>query len=162
MRLGSFVLLCAGALLIGGSIADPSLRAIGIVAAALGGLGLAADAGLRRWLARAGLRSSNVNALRGALRSGEQRAQLALDAIRKGLPGTATVLGVGDSLGTFNGRAELDLELEIHIDGRAPYKVKQRHLVPAVHVSRLRAGEVLRVRVDPQVQDRLLIDWAVA
>ena len=116
---------------------------------------------LQRALARTGLRAQHMNALRGALRHGNDRAAAALATLREaGLRGEAVVLAMEETGGSFNKRAEVDLELEIRVQGREPYRVKQRHLVPGTRLSRLRVGEALPVTVDPAIAERLLIDWA--
>jgi len=121
----------------------------------------AAERALRQALARSGVRTQHVNALRGALQHGTDRAAAALNALREaGLKGVAVVLTVAETGGSFNRRAEVDLELEIRVDGREPYRVKQRHLVPTPRLEKLRVGQSLQVTVDPTMTERLLIDWS--
>lgn len=152
-----------GAALGAGGTAAHAARILGAVALGGGLLVLLGDAGLRLVLRRTGLRAQHLSALRGALQRGTDQALAAVERLRAaGLDGSATIVGVTDTGSSFNKRAEVDLELEIRIDGREPYRVRQRHLVPQKSTERLRVGATLKVKVDPEIAERLLIDWQTA
>jgi hypothetical protein len=78
----------------------------------------------------------------------------------EGLPGIATVLGVGQTGLTMRGHPLLALELEVQVEGRPPYRVRRREYVPRDRVDALAAGEALPVRVDPEDPSRLVVEWA--
>lgn len=127
-----------------------------LTGAALAGM----DRAFRAYVERLGVRGAQLSALRKALDAGTDRGLAAVERLRQaGLDGTAKILSVTDTGASFNQRPEVDLELEIEVQGRAPYRVRQRHLVPRDSAPRLRQGEILRVKIDPGVADRLLIDW---
>ncbi|MBS2026875.1 MAG: hypothetical protein JST54_03135 [Deltaproteobacteria bacterium] len=150
-----------GASLVAGSASRLLLEIFGGASLFLGVALFGAERALKQALARTGVRTQHVNALRGALQHGTDRARAALQALREaGLQGVAVVLAVAETGGSFNQRAEVDLELEIRVAGREPYRVKQRHLVPTPRLEKLRVGEALQVTVDPAIAERLLIDWS--
>ena len=52
----------------------------------------------------------------------------------------------------------LYLDLEVHVDGLAPYQIANQYLVPAS--APLGPGVVVPVRVDPNDQTKIAIEWA--
>ncbi|MBA2504865.1 MAG: SHOCT domain-containing protein [Thermoleophilaceae bacterium] len=54
-------------------------------------------------------------------------------------------------------RFNLDLDLEVHVPGWAAYRVAQQYIVPAS--APLGQGVRLPVKVDPNDQAKLAIDW---
>lgn len=92
----------------------------------------------------------------------EQVAELAGDQgdrgriLAEGIAGQATIIGMGTparGAQWFN----LDLDLEIHIPGRAAYRVDNQYMVPAGAM--LGQGVSLPVKVDPNDQAKIAIDW---
>jgi hypothetical protein len=51
----------------------------------------------------------------------------------------------------------MDIDMEIHVSGRAPYRVNNQYMVPAG--ATIGAGVRLPVRVDPNDQAKVAIDW---
>jgi hypothetical protein len=51
----------------------------------------------------------------------------------------------------------LDIDMEIHVSGRAPYRVNNQYMVPAS--ATLGPGISLPVKVDPNDQANIAIDW---
>lgn len=134
--------------------------ALGLGALALGAGLVAVDWGFGRYLRNLGLRSGHLTALQRAMQAGDERGRAAVDRLRnQGLPGRATVLSVKEVGASFHKRSEVDLELEIQVEGQPSYRVRQRHLVPWPSLEKLKVGEVLPVRIDPESSERLLIDW---
>ncbi len=87
-----------------------------------------------------------------SFQSGDQQRLLAV-----GIPAEATIVAMGTparGAQQFN----LDLDLEVHISGRAPYRVANQYMVPAS--AQLGQGVRLPVRVDPADQAKIAIDWA--
>jgi hypothetical protein len=83
--------------------------------------------------------------------SGDQQRILA-----EGIGGTAVIVGMGTparGAQQFN----LDLDLEVHVSGRAPYRVANQYIVPAS--APLGQGVTLPVKVDPDDQAKIAIDW---
>ena len=158
-------LLAVGAIALGlGLASGPAgapMRQVGLLCLCVAVGVLLGELGLRALGRRVRLQAGEVRALRGALQHGQDLAQQAIARLREhGLDGAAQILQLAPTGGRFNQRAEVDLELEITVTGRAPYRLRQRHLVPEARLERLRAGQSLPVKVDPQVEERLLIDWA--
>jgi hypothetical protein len=83
--------------------------------------------------------------------SGDQQRILA-----EGIAGTAVIVGMGTparGAQQFN----LDLDLEVHVSGRASYRVANQYIVPAS--APLGQGVTLPVKVDPDDQAKIAIDW---
>ena len=86
-----------------------------------------------------------------AEQSGDQQRLLT-----QGIPADAVIVTMGTparGAQQFN----LDLDLEVHMAGRAPYRVANQYIVPAW--APLAPGLNLPVRVDPSDQAKLAIDW---
>jgi hypothetical protein len=76
--------------------------------------------------------------------------------LAEGIAGTATIIGMGTparGAQQFN----IDLDLEVHVSGRAPYRVANQYIVPAS--APLGQGVTLPVRVDANDQAKIAIDW---
>ncbi|MBA3798876.1 MAG: SHOCT domain-containing protein [Geodermatophilaceae bacterium] len=76
--------------------------------------------------------------------------------LSQGIAGQAVVVGMGTPARGAQ-QYNLDLDLEIHLPGRAPYRLADSYLVPAsVPIGQ---GVRLPVRVDPDDPARIAIDW---
>jgi hypothetical protein len=76
--------------------------------------------------------------------------------LAEGIAGNAVIVGMGTparGAQQFN----LDLDLEVHVSGRAPYRVANQYIVPAS--APLGQGVTLPVKVDPDNQAKIAIDW---
>jgi len=76
--------------------------------------------------------------------------------LAEGIAGQGVIVGHGvPARGAqwFN----LDIELEVHISGRQPYRVNNQYLVPAT--ATLGPGVTLPIRVDPEDPAKIAIDW---
>ena len=51
----------------------------------------------------------------------------------------------------------LDIDLEVHVSGRRPYRVNNQYMVPAG--ATLGEGVTLPIRVDPNDPSKIAIDW---
>jgi hypothetical protein len=54
-------------------------------------------------------------------------------------------------------RFNIDIDLEVYVNGRAPYRVANQYIVPAS--APLGQGVRIPVRVDPNDPARIAIDW---
>ena len=84
----------------------------------------------------------------------------------EGVPATAKLLAVRDAGVTLGGAAVggldnpvADLDLEVTVEGREPYRVTVRQMVPRLAVARLLPGSELPVRVDAADPSAVLVDW---
>jgi len=87
-----------------------------------------------------------------AEQSGDQQRLLS-----EGLPGQAVIVAMGTpARGAL--QFNLYLDLEVHVNGLAPYQIANQYIVPAS--APLGPGVVLPVRVDPNDQTKIAIEWA--
>lgn len=84
----------------------------------------------------------------------------------EGLPATAKLLAVHDAGITLGGAAVggldnpvADLDLEVTLKAREPYRVTVRQMVPRLAVARLLPGSDLPVRVDAADPSAVVVDW---
>jgi len=87
-----------------------------------------------------------------ANQSGDQQRLLA-----EGVPGEAVIVGMGTPARGAQ-RFNIDLDLEVTVGGRDPYRVANQYIVPAS--APLGPGVRLPVRVDPNDPAKIAIDWA--
>jgi Short C-terminal domain len=76
--------------------------------------------------------------------------------LAEGIAGEGVVIGHGTperGAQWFN----LDIDMEIHVPGRAPYQVNNQYMVPAG--ATLGPGVRLPIRVDPEDKAKIAIDW---
>jgi hypothetical protein len=86
--------------------------------------------------------------------SGERAGILA-----NGIPGQGVIVAHGTperGAQWFN----LDIDLEVHVSGRQPYRVNNQYMVPAG--ATLGQGVTLPVKVDPNDPAKIAIDWDAA
>jgi hypothetical protein len=87
--------------------------------------------------------------------SSGERAQI----LANGIPGQGVIVGHGPperGAQWFN----LDIDLEVHVSGRRPYRVNNMYLVPAG--ATLGPGVTLPIKVDPNDPSKIAIDWDAA
>jgi hypothetical protein len=87
--------------------------------------------------------------------SSGERAQI----LANGLPGQGVVVAHGTperGAQWFN----LDIDLEVHVSGRPPYRVNNQYMVPSG--ATLGEGVTLPIRVDPNDPSKIAIDWESA
>jgi hypothetical protein len=83
--------------------------------------------------------------------SGERSQTLA-----NGIPGQGVIVAHGTperGAQWFN----MDIDLEVHVSGRRPYRVNNMYLVPAG--ATLGQGVTLPIKVDPNDPSKIAIDW---
>jgi hypothetical protein len=96
---------------------------------------------------------SQTNEMLGELnkQGGDEQRILA-----EGIDGTAVIVAMGTPARGAQ-RFNLDLDLEVHVSGRAPYRVANQYIVPAS--APLGQGVTLPVKVDPNDQAKIAIVW---
>lgn len=76
-----------------------------------------------------------------------------------GKQGTARVAGMTQTGTSMNDNPLVELDLEVTVEGRPPYRVSHREWVPLVMLGTLTMGGTLPVRVDPADPSKLMIEW---
>jgi hypothetical protein len=96
---------------------------------------------------------SQTNEMLGELnkQGGDEQRILA-----QGIDGTAVIVAMGTPARGAQ-RFNLDLDLEVHVSGRAPYRVANQYIVPAS--APLGQGVTLPVKVDTNDQAKIAIVW---
>jgi hypothetical protein len=77
-----------------------------------------------------------------------------------GIPGTATIVAVGDSRVTINNDPVVKFVLDVVVGDGIPYRVETRQLVSRVAIGAVLPGTKVAVRVDPDRKDDVAIDWS--
>ncbi len=78
------------------------------------------------------------------------------ETLANGLPGEGVILGHSvpeRGAQWFN----MTIDMEIHVSGRAPYRVNKMYMVPAT--AQIGQGVRLPIKVDPSDQAEIAIDW---
>ena len=76
--------------------------------------------------------------------------------LTEGIAAQGVIVGMGTparGATTYN----LDIDLEVHVPGRAPYRVANQYMVPSA--AQIGPGVTLPVRVDAADQSKVAIDW---
>jgi hypothetical protein len=87
--------------------------------------------------------------------SSGERSQILAD----GIPGQGVIVAHGTperGAQWFN----LDIDLEVHVNGRKPYRVNNTYMVPAG--ATIGQGVTLPIKVDPNDPSKIAIDWDTA
>lgn len=102
--------------------------------------------------------------LRATLRDGLATAgQVTADAhraqhlVHNGLVGSATITSIRDTGTTINEHPLVELNLQISLDGRAPYAVTHTQLINRLAVGGFTPGATVPVRVDPADPSSVLV-----
>ncbi|MBI5156452.1 MAG: hypothetical protein HZA58_00410 [Acidimicrobiia bacterium] len=77
-----------------------------------------------------------------------------------GIPGTATIVAVGDSRVTINNDPVVKFVLDVVVGDGIPYRVETRQLVSRVLIGAVVPGAKVAVRVDPDRREDVAIDWS--
>lgn len=88
------------------------------------------------------------------------QAQADVEAIAGGLPGVAVLHGGFRATGEMRGFLPVGaMDLEITLDGRAPYTETVEVVVPHDRLVLMTNGRRFKVEVDPNDRARVAIDW---
>ena len=106
-----------------------------------------------------GFRAMKDAAAMGATVLGDMQTQNATSQrlMASGRQGTATVTAIRDTGLTVNENPQVELDLQVHLDGAAPYPVTHRQVVSRVAIPAFQPGATVPVRVDPADPQTLLI-----
>jgi hypothetical protein len=78
---------------------------------------------------------------------------------REGIAGTAEIVGVRQTGMFVNNNPQVELDLQVQVIGRSPYRAKVKEVVPLVMLSRLQG--TVPIRVDPTDPERVVVQWAL-
>jgi hypothetical protein len=83
------------------------------------------------------------------------------DVLARGTAGSATLLGTfpSDQVAEKPGHTIIGLMLNVMIDGRPPYQVTILYAAPTEKLVKLTPGALLPVKVDPDHEDLVAVDW---
>ena len=88
------------------------------------------------------------------------RGELKKDRLRvSGLHGTARVVGVSDTNITVNNSPMVNLDLQVQIAGRQPFRARRRTVISRLSVGALSEGAVIPVLADPARPTDIVLDW---
>lgn len=76
-----------------------------------------------------------------------------------GIEGTARLTGVRDTGMTVGGNRLYELDLDVQVPGRAPFRLRHSSFVPVTYAGRLVTGGTVKVRVDPVDREELVVDF---
>ena len=101
--------------------------------------------------------------LRGAAKVSQTMGQLQADAQKaqhldaNGRPGTATITALRRT-GTFvNENPEVEMDLQVTVDGMTPYPATHRQVIALIAAPRLQPGAIVPVKVDPAEPTSLIL-----
>jgi hypothetical protein len=77
----------------------------------------------------------------------------------EGIPGSAQILELEQTGVYINEQPQVKLRLRVEPRGRAPFETVKRVTVPMIALGTLTNGRPLKVVVDAENQDRVVIDW---
>lgn len=77
-----------------------------------------------------------------------------------GTPGTGTITAFQDTGVLVNFNPQVNITLDVEVEGQAPYTVPTQTSVPQVMLAQLQVGNRLPVRIDPTNPQNLAIDWS--
>ena len=106
-----------------------------------------------------GFRAMKDLASTGAAVMGDMQAQNATGQrlMATGRQGTATVTAIRDTGLTVNENPQVELDLQVTVDGAPAYAVTHRQVVSRVAIPAFQPGATVPVRVDPADPHTLLI-----
>jgi len=79
-----------------------------------------------------------------------------------GEPAIAQVNAARDGGAMLNMQPMMEIDLLVLPEGRPPYPVTLRQVVPMAQVGRLTPGTRLSIKIDPQDQSAVWVDWAAS
>ncbi|MEW6367848.1 MAG: DUF3592 domain-containing protein [Acidobacteriota bacterium] len=104
------------------------------------GLTLVVFGGIYIWAARSGNRLRRIR--------------------ERGRRGLATVLEAEATGGMFNNLPQVEMQLQVYIDGMQSYTLTHREYMDLLNLAALRKGAQVAVLVDPSDPREVQIDWA--
>ena len=90
----------------------------------------------------------------GDFQADQARAQqLAVD----GRPGTATIKAIRQTGMVINENPQVELDLEVTVDGGEPYAVTHRQVIAMIAIPQFQPGQTVPVKVDPADPQTLVV-----
>lgn len=86
-----------------------------------------------------------------------RQAETAQRLLATGRPGTATVTAMRDTGVTVNDNPQVELDLDVAVEGMPVFPVTHRQVISRLAVAGFRPGATVPVRVDPQHPRTLMI-----
>lgn len=77
-----------------------------------------------------------------------------------GTPGAATITAIADTGTLVNFNPQVVIDMEVAVEGQAPYAVQITESVPQIHIPLIQPGNTIGVRVDPADPSSVILDWA--
>lgn len=183
MRFGAISMFVAAAAMAGLAIAVP-VAAVGLLVGAgslvLGGMFMWSAANSLSMFSRRGVQRRKAeqaarraqgmpgDAVEGAMRAvqgylGQWGMPQAGMAMANGVPATVTLLRVSDTGGSVNDNPIVDVEVQVSTDdGRPPFTLTRREVVPRLVMGRLYPGTLFRGLADRYSPTLFSIDWQAA
>ena len=87
----------------------------------------------------------------------QERTVSAQHLMTVGRQGTATVAALRDTGVTVNDNPQVELELDVTVEGTPVYRVTHRQIISRLAVGGFQPGAIVPVRVDPQDPHSLII-----
>lgn len=75
----------------------------------------------------------------------------------EGLPARAVILGLQDTGNRFNDTPEIVVQLEIHAEGRPPWRASVRRILSVAEAPAFAPGREMAVRYDPRRPDSIAL-----
>jgi len=80
---------------------------------------------------------------------------------KEGRAATARVIAITEAPGSAEDHPEVDLDLEVRVDGAPPVPGKVRSLISRLAIPRIQPGSEIQVKVDPADAKKIVIDPAL-
>ena len=88
---------------------------------------------------------------------GGTRARIAEKLKISGLPSTATIVSVNSTGRIIKNIRRIDFIFDVNVPGRMPYRIGHYEHFHINHIDNLKQGAVLKVLVDPDDQNKIMI-----
>jgi hypothetical protein len=88
---------------------------------------------------------------------GGARARMVERLKKSGLHGTATIVSISSTGRTIKNIRRMDFVLDVNVPGKIPYRVEHYEHFHINHIDNLKQGAVLKVLVDPDDQNKIMI-----
>jgi hypothetical protein len=87
----------------------------------------------------------------------QRQSEVAQRLMAMGRQGTATVTALRDTGMTVNDNPQVELDLDVSVDGTPVYPVTHRQVISRLAIAGFQPGATVPVRVDPQDPRTLII-----
>lgn len=80
--------------------------------------------------------------------------------LASGKVGVATITAIADTGKLVNFNPQVIIDMEVTVEGQAPYPVQTSASVPQIHIPLIQPGKTIGVRVDPADPSSVILDWS--